>query len=115
MAAENYTILNFYGREQPLDVPQFASSASRREQRETETAPGRSLVCDRLRDRVRVMGRAWGRFAVRTLSTCDSALGGVRQAPVIDRCETRECAVGRFMAVWVLCGHVAAYIQYSYV
>ena len=56
MAAENYTILNFYGREQPLDVPQFASSASRREQRETEMAPGRSLVCDRLRDRVRVKG-----------------------------------------------------------
>ena len=30
MAVENYIILNFYGREQPLDVPQFASSASRR-------------------------------------------------------------------------------------
>ena len=56
MAAENYTILNFYGREQPLDVPQVASSASRREQHGTEMAPGRSLVCDRLRDRVRVKG-----------------------------------------------------------
>ena len=56
MTAENYIVLNFYGREQPLDVPQIASSASRREQRETETAPGRSLVCDCLRDRTHVKG-----------------------------------------------------------
>jgi len=61
MAAENYTIFNFYGRrEQPLDVPQVASSASRREQHrawDRDGAGGRSPVCDRLRDRVRVVGR----------------------------------------------------------
>ena len=56
MAAENYIVINFYDREQLLDVPQIASSASRREQRETEMAPRRSLVCDRVRDRVRVQG-----------------------------------------------------------
>ena len=61
MAAENYTIFNFYGRrEQPLDVPQVASSASRREKHrawDRDGAGGRSPVCDRLRDRVRVVGR----------------------------------------------------------
>ena len=87
MAVDNFITLNFIGREQPLEVPQFASSASRREQRETETAPGRSLVCDRLRDRVRVMGRVWGRFSVQTLRTFDDTLGGVRNVPWIDRSE----------------------------
>ena len=78
MAAENSIIPNVYDRERPLDVPQFAASASRREEHGTEMAPGRSLVCDRLRDRVRVVGRLWGRLLVQTLRTCDDTLGDVR-------------------------------------
>ena len=86
-AAENIIILNSHGREQLLDVPQSTSSASRREQHGTEMAPGRSLVCDRLRDRVCVIGRVRVRFAVQTLRTRDDALDGVRHAPWIDRDE----------------------------
>ena len=85
VAAENYIILNFCGRKQPPKSPQCASSASQREQRETEMAPGRSLVSDRLRGRVRVMGRVRGRFAARSLRMRDDAFDGVRHAPWIDR------------------------------
>ena len=64
MTAENCIILNLCGHEQPLHVPQFASSASRRYQRETEMAPGgrSNYESDRHRLRGRAVCALWVEF-----------------------------------------------------
>ena len=92
VAAEDYIILNGSGRKQPPESPQCAASAPRRARREAEVSPGRSLVCDRLRDCACASGRVRGRFAVRSLRcvcvTMRSMMCGMRPGSAGVRCES---------------------------
>ena len=70
---------------------------------------GRSLVRDRLSDRVCAIGRLRGRLAAHTLRMCDDSSNDMRHTPWIDRSELCERADRPFPACLASCYRTVVY------